>query len=146
VADVITVKELYNSRPDRHVYLPSVLIIANSSTRTRRFKRLLENDGCQVDWITPYSDNLAATTQKYFDLVVLILERIDQYNVELYRKLKAYPELAQIPFVILAAYLQEGILNRSKLDLVYCIPEDAAAEAKIKQIIGEIYYLSRRYT
>jgi CheY-like chemotaxis protein len=127
-------------------YPPSILMVAKRSAQVLKIKQDLENNGCQVHFTGICCDDLVRVRQKYFDLMVLDVDQSDEQGWGVYKMLKSYPELAEIPWVILAACDDSGeAINELKKGPVYVLTKDASAAAMLLQIINQVHYLTYRY-
>jgi CheY-like chemotaxis protein len=121
-------------------------MVADNSPQTLKVKQILEDNGCQVYWIETYFDYLARASQTYFDLIVLDIEKPDEDSLEMYKKLKDCPKLADIPIVILTTHNYPGeTINGSKTSPTYVLTKDPGAGLKLLQIIEQVHYMTYRY-
>jgi DNA-binding response OmpR family regulator len=133
-------------------YPPSVLIVTDGVPQALELKQMLENNGCQVDRAALGSGDITPARQKYFDLMVLKLEQPGVDCFEMCRKLRANPQLAGLPVVILGTndFAPEAIPG-PKMGCVYYLcnghgsPGDASAETRLLHIIEQVHYLTYRY-
>ncbi len=133
-------------------YPPSILIVTDCWLCALRLKRRLENEGCQVDCTSPNPTGMATACRKYLDLIVLDLENPNAGGSEVCQKLRANPQLTDVPVVILATCnCAEGAMGGLSMGKVYCLSNvqpdggDASVEAKLLGIIEQIHYLTYRY-
>ncbi len=133
-------------------YPPSILIVTDCLVHALRLKWKLENEGCQVDCTSPNPAGMATACRKYLDLIVLDLEGPDAGGSEVCQKLRANPQLTDVPVVILATCsCAEGGISDLPRGKVYCLSnvrpngEDPSVEAKLLGIIEQIHYLTNRY-
>lgn len=122
-------------------------MVADDSSRARKLKQGLENNGCYVYQISSGFDDLGIVCQEYFDLVVLDLEQAAANGFEICKKFKTEPELVGIPLVLLAPHIQadEAIRGLKIAAPVYCLAKDTFSEAMLLQIIEQTHYLTYRY-
>lgn len=127
-------------------YPPSVLIITDRSHHARKLTKELEDNGCQVYWSGTSPANLALACHRYFDVIVLDLKSTDWDEDEAHKNIKACPELAGVPIVVLdtpkAAPSTTNLFNRRP---VYHLSRDNFITTKLLQIISQIHYLTYRY-
>ncbi len=145
-------KASYPPNNGKVTYLPSILILDDSSPATQKLKQQLETNGCQVCRSDIASDDsLAIVRRKYFDIIVLNLERPDMVGAKIRQKLKTDPELTHIPVVMLTAPDRVEAVKGLKESKVYYLPkfqgdtENARIGAELLQIIEQIHYLTDRY-
>ncbi|MBI1880684.1 MAG: response regulator [Chloroflexi bacterium] len=117
----------------------SVLIVEDSSLQALKLKVGLEHHGCRVDWADTGLGGLALAQQKYFDLIVLDIELPDTDGFQVCQKLKANPELADIPVVMMTTRdYAEDVMNGLEVGAVDYIPKDAFAEAVLLETIRQM--------
>jgi CheY-like chemotaxis protein len=139
-------------------YPPYVLIVADSLVWAFELKRSLEIHGCQVEWTDTSSSGLATACQRYYDAIVLNLERPGANCFEMCKKLKANPGLSDMPVVILTAHAGiREVPGDVKIGKLYCLSYaltstgtraeqvDRFVAAKLLPIIEQIHYLIYRY-
>jgi len=132
-------------------YPPSILIVTDCLLHALRLKRKLKNEGCQVDWTDTNPDGMATACRKYLDLIVLDLE--GPGGPEVCQKLRANPQVADVPVVILATCgCAGGAMSGPPMGKVYCLSgahadgaADPPVEAKLLGIIEQVHYLTYRY-
>ena len=134
-------------------YPPSILIVTDCLLHALRLKRRLENEGCRVDWTDTNPDGMATACRKYLDLIVLDLEGPEAGGSEVCQKLRADPQLTDVPVVILATCgCAGGAMSGPPMGKVYCLSAvqaggvDPSVEAKLLGIIEQVHYLTYRYT
>lgn len=121
-------------------------MVAENSAQALKIEQDLENNGCQVYFTAARGDDLLRACQKYFDLIVLDVDQSGEQDWEVYKTLKSYPELADIPTAILATCDDPGeAINELKKDLVYVLAKDASAAVMLLSIINQVHYLTYRY-
>ncbi|MBN1993624.1 MAG: response regulator [Anaerolineae bacterium] len=121
---------------DRH---PSILIVEDSAPQALKLKLALESNGCQVHWAETGLGGLDVAQQQHFDLVVLDIELPDINGFEVCQKLKADPNLADIPVVMLTTRDHaQDVLNGLEVGAVDYIPKDAFAEAVLIETIKQM--------
>ena len=121
---------------DKH---PSILIVEDSPPQALKLKLALESTGCQVHWAETGLGGLDIAQQKHFDLVVLDIELPDINGFEVCKKLKADPNLTNIPVVMLTTRDHaEDVLNGLEVGAVDYIPKDAFAEAVLIETIRQM--------
>ena len=134
-------------------YPPSILIVTDYLLHALRLKRRLENEGCQVDCTSTNPDGIATACRKYLDLIVLDLEGPGAGGSEVCRKLRADPQLTDVPVVILAtcSCAGEAMSGPPIGKVYYCLSNaqargtDSSVEAKLLSIIEQLHYLTYRY-
>lgn len=129
------------------IYPPSILLIGDDPSRALKLKRKLERHGLRVYQANVSSDELAKARQKYFELIVFNIKRLDAKSCEVCRKIKADPELAEIPMVILTTLnLSQEILKLLNVGTsVSYLSGDNSAEEKLIRIIEQRHYMTSRY-
>ncbi|GIK37743.1 MAG: response regulator [Chloroflexota bacterium] len=125
------------------VYRPSILIVEDSPPQALKVKLVLESNGCQVVWADTGWAGVAAAKNQRFDLIVLDVELPDIDGFTVCRNLKAEPELAEVPVVMLTTRDHaEDVLNGLEIGAVDYIPKDAFAEIvlleTIKQMVRDV--------
>jgi DNA-binding response OmpR family regulator len=116
--------------------MTSILIVEDSPPQALKMKLALENDGCEVHWAETGLGGLDMAQQKHFDLVILDIELPDINGFEVCKKLKADPELADIPVIMMTTRDHaEDVLNGLEVGAVDYIPKDAFAEAVLLETI-----------
>jgi len=128
-------------------YSPSILIITDNPTSTFRLRQTLENQSCQVYQINVNLESLLDAKQKYYDVVVLKIEKLSQKVAKIIQLFKTDGELAALPKVILA---RPGkffdITTDFKLPApVYHLFGAADSETKLLQIVEQVCYMVHRY-
>jgi DNA-binding response OmpR family regulator len=120
---------------------PSILIVEDSPPQALKFKLALEQNGCTVHWADTGLKGLDAAAQQPFDLIILDVELPDIYGFEVCRRLKADPELADIPVIMLTTRDQANdVLNGLDAGAIDYIPKDAFAEAVLLETIRQMGY------
>ncbi len=103
-------------------YPPSILIVTDCLLHALRLKWRLENEGCQVDCTSTNPAGIATACRKYLDLIVLDLKDPDAGGSEVCQKLRANPQLTDVPVVILATCnCAEGAMSGFSMGKVYCL-------------------------
>lgn len=143
---MIATNELYQIDRGYTVYPPSVLIVGDSLPEMRNLKRKLENKGCRVSWADTSPEGLATASHKYFELMVLVLERPELDGPAMCNRLRVQPALATVPVVMLT---NDGCTEEVPRSLnkgpIYYLPKDTCGEAMLSQIIEQVHYLTDRY-
>lgn len=120
-------------------YQPSVLIVEDSPPQALKTKLALESNGCQVDWADTGYGGLDLAQQKRFDLIVLDIELPDINGFEICRNLKANPNLADIPVVMLTTLDQaDNVMNGLEVGAVDYIPKDAFADIVLVETLKQM--------
>lgn len=128
-----------NQNADHTVHPLSVLIVEDSPPQALKLKLSLEGNGCQVDWADTGLGGLALAQQKDFNLIVLDIELPDTDGFQVCQKLKADPQLAGIPVVMMTTRdYAEDVLNGLEMGAVDYIPKDAFAEAVLLETIKQM--------
>lgn len=118
---------------------PRILIVEDSPLQAQKIKLTLENNNCQVYWTETGQDGLDLAKEKYLDLIVLDIELPDITGFEVCRRLKASPELAEIPVVMLTTLDEaENALNGLEVGAVDYIPKDAFAEMVLVETVKQM--------
>lgn len=134
-------------------YSPSVLVISDRSTQLCQLKQWLQHKSRQVRGITITSNELASISHHYFDLIVVDLEPGELAGpqnqgvlLSALQKLKTYPELNNLPLIILTNGDEvRRLVTQSATGPVYCLGKGSSTEAALLQLIDQIHYLSYRY-
>lgn len=117
----------------------SILIVEDSPPQALKLKLTLENTGCNVHWAETGLGGLDMAQQNHFDLIVLDIELPDINGFEVCKKLKANPQLASIPVVMLTTHDHaDDVLNGLEVGAVDYIPKDAFAEAVLLETIKQM--------
>lgn len=117
----------------------SVLLVEDSPPQALKLKVGLEHQGYQVDWANTGLGGLSLAQQKYFDLIVLDIELPDTDGFQICRRLKADPELAAIPVIMMTTRdYAEDVFNGLEVGAVDYIPKDAFAEAVLLETIRQM--------
>ena len=128
------------------VYQPPVLIIAHLSKRIRNLKSELEQNGCLVDLVEPNADELQAVGQCYFEAIILEIEKHPKRAFKAYKQLKAMPELADLPLILLGTCDDpKRFLNRLGNGLIYYVSKEKMSARPVWQLVKQIHYLTSRY-
>jgi DNA-binding response OmpR family regulator len=118
---------------------PSVLIVEDSKPQALRTKLTLENNGCQVYWADTGLEGLNIAQQEAFDLIILDIELPDISGFDICRKLKANPQLADIPVIMMTTLDQaEHALNGLEAGAIDYIPKDAFADIVLVETIKQM--------
>ncbi|MFN8459294.1 MAG: response regulator [Anaerolineae bacterium] len=127
-------------------YPPSVLIVTDRPNHAGKLSKELENNGCQVSWSDTSPANLASVCHRYYDVIVLDIKPSDWDGVEVHQNIKACPQLAGVPVVVLdTPKTQHEPINLFSRRPVYHLPRDNSIAAKLLQIVSQIHYLTYRY-
>lgn len=128
-------------------YPPAVLIITKSYAQFLKLRQTLEKNGCQVYWTETGAEARERAKQNSFDLIVLDLDLSIENGLVTYRDVRRYPELANLPAVILG--LRELFNQRMngwfKEGPIHFLVKDATVEARLLQLVQLAYYLRYRY-
>lgn len=129
-------------------YSSSILVIADEGSQATRLRQFLKRSGYQVYPVSFTSDErLNTVCQNYFELIILNIEGSAEARFEISKKLKASPELAAMPLVILIH--QDAVVQVAKIfdtsPIIYCIPNDVSPDTVLSSIIEQIHYLIYRY-
>ena len=129
------------------IYPPSILLIGDDASRALKLKRKLEHHGLRVYQTDVSADELAPARQKYFELIVFDIKQLDANNCEVCRKIKADPELADIPMVILTTrnLTQETLKPLNVGTPVSYLSRDDSAEERLIRIVEHRHYMTYRY-
>lgn len=146
LTDLRKTKELPPPDDGYKNYPPSILIVTDRSHHTHKLTKELENNGCQVYWSDTSPANLALACHRYYDVIVLDLKSTDGNGVEVHQNIKACPELAGVPVVVLDTPKthNETVILFSRRP-VYHLPRDSSIATKLLQIVSQIHYLTYRY-
>lgn len=129
------------------IYPPSILLVGDDISYALKLKRKLERHGLRVYQTDVSSDELAKACQKYFELIVFDIKRLDANSCKVCRRIKADPELAHIPMVILTTCnLTQEILKLLNVGTpASYLSRDSSAEKKLIRIIEQTHYMTYRY-
>lgn len=117
----------------------SVLIVEDSPPQALKTKLVLENNGCQVAWADTGRSGLKEARQQPFDLIVLDIELPDTSGFEVCKKLKADPNLVDVPIIMMTSRDQaHDVLSGLELGAVDYIPKDAFAEAVLLETVRQM--------
>lgn len=120
-------------------YRPSILIVEDSPLQALKVKLVLESNGCHVVWVDTGWAGLELAKNKQFDLIILDIQLPDIDGFTVCRKLKAEPDLAEVPVVMLTTRDHaEDALNSLEMGAVDYIPKDAFAETVLVETIKQI--------
>lgn len=102
-------------------------------------RSMLEQRGYRVDWAGSGGEALAMMQQNRPDLVLLDLQLPDIHGLDLHRQMLASPDLAGIPVVVITAWADEAIQNRSEdLARVDAYLRKPFAPTELFQILGRV--------
>ena len=117
----------------------AVLMVEDSAPQALKMKLALENNGCTVDWADNGRDGLALASEKTFNLIILDIELPDTTGFEICKTLKADPELADIPVIMMTTRDQaDDVMNGLELGAIDYIPKDVFAEAVLIETIKQM--------
>jgi DNA-binding response OmpR family regulator len=117
----------------------SVLIVEDSPPQALKLKMSLEHHGYHVQWANTGQAGLNLAHQQSFDLIVLDIELPDTTGFQICQKLKAKPDLADIPVVMMTTRDHaEDVLNGLEMGAVDYIPKDAFAEVVLLETIKQM--------
>lgn len=106
----------------------TILLVEDTAVQALRFKASLEENGCHVRWVETGQAALDAAHQDLYDLVILDIELPDINGFDVCRHLKADPNLAEIPVIMLTTRDRaEDALAGLTSGAVDYIPKDAFA-------------------
>ena len=118
---------------------PSILLVEDSPSQAMRFKTLLENENCQVQWVERGLDGVETARQNEFDLIILDIELPDITGFEVCRRLKEMPEVADTPVIMLTTRDRaEDALIGLEQGAVDYIPKDPFAEMVLIETIKQM--------
>lgn len=140
-------EQLDHSKQAEKTYPPSVLIVQGCARHAKKLKEKLEAQGCTVYQTDISPDGLAQARQKYFELIVFDVNRLDVDGLATCKLLRTDPELASVPLVILTPYdpARQAISKLQADTPVCCLARDASAEGALLQIIEQTHYMTNRY-
>lgn len=128
-----------NQNPNGSISTFSILIVEDSPPQALKIKLSLEHHGCRVDWADTGLEGLALAQQKQFDLIVLDVELPDTDGFQVCRNLKANPNLADIPVIMMTTRDHAtDVLNGLENGAVDYIPKDAFAEIVLWETIKQM--------
>ena len=117
----------------------SVLIVEDSPAQALKTKLVLENQGCTVYWAETGHSGLEIARQNPLDLIVLDIELPDIDGFEICRRLKANPQLADIPVIMMTTLDQaENAMQGLEAGAVDYIPKDAFADMVLIETIKQM--------
>ena len=118
---------------------PSILIVEDSVPQALKVKLTLENNNCRVYWADTGFKGLDIAQQEDLDLIVLDIELPDISGFEVCQRLKANPDLTNIPVIMMTTRDQaEDVLNGLELGALDYIPKDAFADAVLVETIKQM--------
>jgi len=124
---------------------PSILIVEDSPPQALKTKLTLESNGCQVQWAETGLSGLEMARNHTFDLIVLDIELPDINGFEVCKHLKADPNLADIPVIMLTTLDQaEHALSGLDAGAIDYIPKDAFADAVLVETIKQMNVLNNK--
>ena len=116
-----------------------VLIVEDHVKMATYLKQALEEQGYAVDIAYTGREGLDWAATIEFDLIVLDVELPDIDGFTVCRKLKAEPDLAEVPVVMMTTRDHaEDVLNGLEMGAVDYIPKDAFAEAVLLETIKQL--------
>ena len=129
------------------IYPPSILLIGDDASHALKLKQKLERNGLRVYQTDVSTDKLAKARQKYFELIVFDIKRLDANSREVCRRIKTDPELADIPMVILTAFnlTHEAFKLLNVGTPASYLVRDNSTEEKLTRIIEQTHYMTYRY-
>jgi DNA-binding response OmpR family regulator len=128
-----------NNSPENAAGCPSILIVEDSPPQALKVKLVLESNGCQVVWVDTGWAGVEAAKNQHFDLIVLDVELPDIDGFTVCQKLKAEPDLAEVPVVMMTTRDHaEDVLNGLEIGAVDYIPKDAFAEMVLLETIKQM--------
>jgi DNA-binding response OmpR family regulator len=118
---------------------PSILLVEDSPAQAVRFITSLEQNGCRVTWTENGQDGLETARQNDFDLIILDIELPDINGFEVCRELKADPDVADIPVVMLTTRdrAEDAMIGLDKGAVDY-IPKDPFAEIVLLETMKQM--------
>jgi DNA-binding response OmpR family regulator len=117
----------------------SVLLVEDSVPQALKTKLALETIGCSVYWVDNGTQGLAAALEQRFNLIVLDIELPDINGFEICKRLKANPNLAAIPVVMLTTLDQaENVMHGLDAGAVDYIPKDAFADVVLAETVKQM--------
>jgi DNA-binding response OmpR family regulator len=118
---------------------PLILIVEDSPPQALKTKLTLESHNCSVHWAETGLKGLTIAQERHFDLIVLDIELPDISGFEVCQRLKANPDLADIPVIMMTTRDQaEDALNGLEVGAVDYIPKDAFAEVVLLETIKQM--------
>ncbi len=118
---------------------PKILYVEDSPPQALKVKLALESNGCHVMWVDTGWAGVEMAKNRHFDLIVLDVELPDIDGFTVCQKIKAEPNLADVPVVMLTTRDHANdVLNGLEMGAVDYIPKDAFAEAVLLETIKQI--------
>ena len=118
---------------------PSVLIVEDSPPQALKTKLTLESNGCRVFWADNGTEGLDIAQKETLDLIVLDIELPDISGYEICRRLKANPELVDIPVIMMTTLDQaDSVVEGLDAGAIDYIPKDAFADAVLVETIKQM--------
>jgi two-component system, OmpR family, response regulator VicR len=96
------------------VHKGNILYIEDEVATVDLIRTMLEHRGYQVASAYNGADGLVLMRQNKPDLVLLDLQLPDIHGLDLHQQMINEPALADIPVVVITAWMDEAILNRSE--------------------------------
>lgn len=142
---MIKTKKQSSTLLSRQTYAPSILMIGRDPKNTENLRVGLENNGCQVRYISHKIDQ--AIRHQYYDLAVIDIDNYRE-NTDTYKQLTHNCALSQMPLIILSSKTADMDLDET-LSVhfpIYHICQDIATESILLQLVNQIHYMTYRYT
>lgn len=118
---------------------PSILVVEDSPPQALKVKLILENNGCRVNWADTGWAGVTLAKNNHFDLIVLDVELPDIDGFTVCKEIKAEPELADVPVVMMTTRDQANdVLMGLENGAVDYIPKDAFAEMVLLETIKQM--------
>ncbi len=118
---------------------PVVLIVEDSRPQALKTKLALESHRYQVYWAETGRQGLFLAQEQFPDLIVLDIELPDMTGFDVCQRLKAKPDLADIPVIMMTTRDQaEDVLNGLELGAIDYIPKDAFAEVVLLETVKQM--------
>ncbi len=122
---------------------PLILLVEDSPPQALKTKLMLESNGCHVEWADTGQDGLDIAQHKRFDLIVLDIELPDTTGFEVCKKLKADPNLNDIPVVMMTTRDHaEDAMSGLEVGAVDYIPKDPFADIVLLETIKQMKLMS----
>ncbi len=127
----------------KSTYHPLILLVEDSPPQALKTKLMLESNGCYVDWADTGQDGLDIAQHKHFDLIVLDVELPDTTGFEVCKKLKANPNLNDVPVVMMTTRDHaEDAMNGLEVGAIDYIPKDPFADIVLLETIKQMKMMS----
>lgn len=129
---------IINNNTDKQIRA-NILLVEDSPSQALRFSQMLENNGFCVHWSPNGNEGLRSVKQQDFDLILLDVELPDINGFDICKQLKANPETASTPVIMLTTRDKaKDVLVGLNNGAVDYIPKDDFAELVLLETIRQM--------